>query len=38
MNLKPFNWVNKSITVLLIADSGSLCCSLGLKETKILTL
>ena len=37
-NLKPFNWVNKSISLLLIADSVSLSCSSGLKEFKISTL
>ena len=37
-NLKLFNWVKKSINLLLIADSISLSCSSGLKEVNISTL
>ena len=37
-DLKPFNSVNKSISLFLIADSESLICSSGLKEFKISTL
>ena len=33
-NLKPFNGVNNSISLLLIADSVSLNCSSGLKDFK----
>ena len=33
-NLKPFNRVNNSISLLLIADSVSLNCSSGLKDFK----
>ena len=36
-DLKPFNSVNQSFSLLLIADSVSLSCSSGLKEFKILT-
>ena len=32
---KPFNWVNKSISLLLLGDSVSLSCSPGLKEFEI---
>ena len=37
MNLKPFSSDNKSISLLLIAESVSLSCSSGLKEFKIST-
>ena len=37
-NLKPFNSVNKFITLSLIADSVSLSCSSEVKEFKISTL
>ena len=37
-NLKPFNLMNSSISLLLIADLVSLTCSSVLKEFKILTL
>ena len=37
-NLKPFNWVNKSISFFLIADSLSLSCSSGWKKFKMPTL
>ena len=37
-NLNPFNSVNKSISLLLIAYSVSLISSSGLKELKISTL
>ena len=33
-NLKPFDWVNNSISLLLIADSVSLSCNSGFKEYK----
>ena len=36
--LKPFNWVNNLINLLLIADSVFLSCSSRLKEFKISTL
>ena len=38
MNLKPFNRANKSISLLLIANSVSLRCISGLKKIKISTL
>ena len=37
VDLNPFNSVNQSFNLLLIADSVSLSCSSGLKEFKILT-
>ena len=37
-NLKPSNKVNKSIRLLIIADSVSLSCSSVLKKFKISTL
>ena len=37
-NLKPFNWVNNCISLVLIAVSVSLSCSSGLKEFKISSL
>ena len=37
-NFKTFNWVNKFISVILIADSVSLRFSSGLNEFKISTL
>ena len=33
-NLKPFHWVNNSISLLLIADSVPLSCNSVLKEYK----
>ena len=37
-NLKPFDLVNKSISLHLIADLVTLSCSSGLKGFKISTL
>ena len=37
-NLKPLSSHNKSISLLMTADSVSLSCSSGLKEFKISTL
>ena len=37
-NLKPFNWANNSVSLLLTADSVSLSCRSVLKELKISTL
>ena len=37
-NLKPFNYVSKTITLFLTIDSASLSCGSGLKKLKVPTL